>query len=220
MIDLKDQVAHNSQGWLWPKRDGNGNMEGWDSCWHYMLTHQGVPDGASSHCDQHRVAVQAGGNCGYYVRRYAQLFDWVYTFEPDPVNFLCLAANVTNSNVIKMQAALGDQHQGIATACHTADIGGTHVGGQGPIPTLRIDDLNLPVCDLIHLDIEGYELFALRGATATIQQHRPVIVLEYYAEWAQRYGTDLEEIEHLLADLGYAYHIECQGDRIYKHNQP
>ena len=214
--NIRDLVTVNSQGWLWPRKDGGGDIEGAQSCWHYMLTHQGVPEGASAHCVQHRVAVQAGGNCGFYVRRYAELFDMVYTFEPDPVNFLCLAHNVTHANVIKIQAALGDRHQGISTACTTADIGGTHVSGQGPIPTLRIDDLDLPMCDLIHLDIEGYELFALKGGRKTIAQHRPVIVLEYFAPWAQRYGTDLAELEQWLCSLQYQYQGECQGDRIYR----
>jgi len=218
-LDIKSLVRINSRGWVWPARDGGGDIEGASSCWHYMLTHNGLPDGVAAQCRQRRVVVQAGGNCGYYVRRYAELFDLVYTFEPDPVNFFCLTANISATNVIKMQAALGDQHQGITMACVVPDIGGTHVSGSGPIPTLRIDDLELPVCDLVHLDIEGYELYALRGAINTLQRHRPIVVLEYFEPWAQRYNTNLADIESLLADLGYAFLTECQGDRIYQHRE-
>lgn len=217
-IDLKDQVVVNSKGWLWPLADGRGDIEGSGSCWHYMMTHSKVPDGISARCKHHRIAIQAGGNCGFYVKRYAELFDLVYTFEPDPVNFLCLNANVTSSNVIKIQAALGDQHQCIGVNCVTSDIGGTHVSGSGSIPTWLIDDLDLPFCDLIHLDIEGYELYALNGAQKTIQKHQPLIALEYYEPWANRYNTNLQDIEIFLQNMGYAFLEECQGDRIYKHN--
>ena len=52
------------------------------------------------------------------------------------------------------------------------------MSGEGAIPTLRVDDLGLKVCDLLYLDIEGYELFALRGSAETIRRCRPVIACE------------------------------------------
>ena len=42
-----------------------------------------------------KVVVQAGGNCGMQVVKFAEFFDTVYTFEPDPVNFHCLVNNLT-----------------------------------------------------------------------------------------------------------------------------
>jgi hypothetical protein len=78
-----------------------------------------------------------------------------------------------------------------------------------------IDDLNLECCDLIHLDIEGYELHALMGARNTIEKHQPLIVLEYYEPWAKRYNTSLIEIESFLSNCGYVFLEDCYGDRIY-----
>lgn len=45
-------------------------------------------------------------------------------------------------------------------------------------PTVSIDGLELPGCDLIKLDIEGAEIWALRGAERTIKTHAPVVVME------------------------------------------
>ena len=43
---------------------------------------------------------------------------------------------------------------------------------------MRVDDLNLAKVDLIHLDIEHCEYYALLGAMNTIKTHRPVLFIE------------------------------------------
>lgn len=207
-------VIKNSEGWFWPKNDGLKNPQ--DSCWHYMKTHADVPKKIAAHVVERKVVVQAGGNCGYYVKQYAELFEIVYTFEPEPLNFYCLTLNVTDRNVIKLQGCLGDSHQTVGLENDSPDIGATHVAGLGPVPTFKIDDLALSRCDLIHLDIEGYELFALKGAEQTIKRFRPVIALEFYSDWAARYHTTLADIEDFLLALSYKYVTEEQGDKIYK----
>jgi len=128
------------------------------------------------------VVIQAGGNVGVFPRKLAKDFTAVYTFEPDPENFACLAANCLESNIIKFQAALGSNHEMIQVGVSRPDLknncGAYQVLGAGITPTMMIDDLDLPACDLIYLDIEGYELFALQGAYETIKKFHPVIVIE------------------------------------------
>ena len=216
-VDLKTKVVINSEGWLWPKEDGNGNYEGPSSCWHYMKSHNNTPQLISNHVKEKKVVVQAGGNAGYYVKQYAKIFECVYTFEPDPVNFYCLNANVTDSNVIKFQSCLGNAKSCVGLNKTTPDTGSTHVSGIGFLPIIKIDELNLDFCNLIHLDIEGYELFALEGAKETIEKFKPVIALEYHDAWAKRYGTTFKQIEDFLKDLNYAFIELAQGDRIYKY---
>lgn len=216
-LDLKSKVVVNSEGWVWPKDDGDGNYEGDGSCWHYMKEHPNTPQLVAAHVPQKRIVVQAGGNAGYYVKQYASLFDCVYSFEPDPVNFYCLNINVNESNVLKFQACLGNNRGCVGLNKTTPDTGSTHVEGIGLIPTFKIDDLALQVCDLIHLDIEGYELFALQGAEETIKKHKPVLAFEYHHQWAQRYQTDLGQIEGYISTLGYKSKDFAQGDRIFVH---
>jgi hypothetical protein len=82
---------------------------------------------------------------------------------------------------------------------------------------MLIDDLNLERCDLIHLDIEGFELHALKGAVNTIQTCRPIIALEHWEEWYNRYQTSSAEIEQYLSGLGYTKFMQLtNGDRLYK----
>ena len=115
-------------------------------------------------------------------------FRFVYTFEPDPVNFRCLCANAPAENVFKFNAALGSGHGCIDLARNPKRIGSHHVAGDGPIPTLLIDDLSLATCDLIYLDVEGYEKHVLLGATDTIARCKPTIAIEDRPS-SERYGV-------------------------------
>lgn len=120
---------------------------------------------AKKHLTFNKVMVQAGGNCGKQLIKFAEYFDTVYTFEPDPVNFHCLVNNLPYDNVIKFQCCLGNDHNMVSLTAFADSIGGFYVNDDpGRIPTIKIDDLNLPACDFLQIDVEGYEFNALQGA--------------------------------------------------------
>lgn len=146
--------------------------------------------------------VQAGGNMGVWPAILARRFTDVYTFEPDPRCFPYLVENVRNqANVYYYQAALGSRREHVSMTNLSGEE--TNLGAQYPervdesqdgIPTIRIDDLGLSNCDLICLDIEGYELFALQGGFNTIEKCKPVIVVEDKG-LSEKFGYAKGEIE-------------------------
>jgi FkbM family methyltransferase len=200
---------------FWPKYDRGT----WRAMHDYPVT-PGFLKTLMDHIPNRNIMIQAGGNCGQYVREYAKWFNTVYTFEPDPINFLCLTLNCPR-NVIKTQACLGKEKIFIELDAHVSDdgleAGGMHVGQKGNIPTVRIDDMNLPGCDLIQLDIEGYEYFALQGAVQTIEQYHPVIIVEWVDAWSARYGVDKTTFDKFLSDRGYQEIIHEYSDTVYKY---
>jgi len=153
------------------------------------------------------TCVQAGGNLGVFPRTLAAKFHSVYTFEPDAENFYCLGINCPESNVIKLQAALGDKPGLVSIVDENqgqCNPGAKYVRGKGLVPTLRIDDLGLESCDLILLDIEGSELAALKGAQVTITKFKPVIAIEDKEPCYAKFGTKEGETEGWLIDnFGY-----------------
>ncbi len=205
-LNLTNLIGERGEYW-WPNHD--------QGCWDYMHSHPDVPEKFATHVPNKGVLVQAGGNVGFYVKKYGEMFDRVYTFEPDPLNFLSLTLNADTPNVVKFQACLGNE-RGLHGLGHWAtDVGATHVAGSGILPTLRIDDLGLDACDAIHLDTEGFEYFGLLGAEQTIEKFRPVICIEWWEEWAHRYGVTLEMIETYLARWNYEFVTEYWSDRVY-----
>lgn len=202
------QRTDESGTWWWPASDTN--------CWEGLHRWYDVPDLVMAHVPSKNVMVQAGGNAGLYVKKYAKNFGIVYTFEPFPELFECLVRNVTEPHVIKIQGCVGNSHKLVSMLEHPlGDVGGGHVGGSGFVPTFMIDDLNLPECNLIHLDIEGYEPFALEGARETIVRCKPIIAIENCEKWLNRYGKSLVDVENTLHELGYEYVTSARGDRIY-----
>jgi FkbM family methyltransferase len=206
MINLTEKIEERGE-WWWPTHD--------KGCWDYMHSHADVPQKLAKHVKERGVVVQAGGNVGFYIRQYAELFDTVYTFEPDPLCFLSLCLNCDTPNVVKFQACVGDR-PGFHSLGHWAsDVGATHIAGKGILPTMRIDDLGLEKCDLIQLDTEGFEYYGLVGAIETIKKFKPVLSIEWWEEWATRYGVTLKMIEDLILPLGYELVAEYWSDRVY-----
>jgi FkbM family methyltransferase len=224
-------VCYN--GIYWPKYEQNQlitteNCPTSTTAYQLMHIYNTCPLDTVNYCNKRRVMIQAGGNAGYYVKKYSELFDYVYTFEPLPLLFYCLNLNVTSSNVYKFNCCLGNKNECVSMNDESLTLGhgGSHVNIWNNIlpktvPTIKIDNLNLQICDLIQLDLEGYEFNALLGGVETIKRCKPVIVIEDYSAWAERYESSLSKIEDLLFSLNYVFidKIISNGDCVYKHKE-
>jgi FkbM family methyltransferase len=195
------------EGWWVPNAMSSANA---------FLTRAAVSEEALKAGDRMNICIQAGGHIGTYPIMLANWFKNVYTFEPNLENFECLVRNVSEWHermLIHEQTEpdVGDIYPargvlGYARGCvkmnRHKNSGGHSVEGEGNTPLYRIDDLALEACDLIHLDVEGYEMHALRGAIKTISTYKPIIVAEENKQ-QMRYGFKRGDIEKLLAPLGY-----------------
>lgn len=194
--------------WWWLKRDTgawDGPIKDWNDS-HFDAFVNGI--------SPKRIVVTAGGNMGLYTRAYSEMFNRVYVFEPDHFNFSALVRNNLADNVFFFRAALGERpgwcsldpsNQETNVGMHKVrtDNGGT-------IPVMTIDQLNLPECNLIQLDVEGFEPSVIAGALETIKRHSPVVVTE------GNHG----KVRTLLASIGYESHNDAsRADFIYRRKQ-
>lgn len=70
---------------------------------------------------------------------------------------------------------------------------------------LRLDDaLDGVEVTFMKCDVEGTELFALRGASRLLEEHAPTLVLETSRATMSRYGLVPEQLQELLEEFAYA----------------
>lgn len=170
------------------------------------------------HVTRRRYCVQAGGNVGLWPREFAKLFERVWTFEPDATNFKCLRLNVPeNLKVISYNAALGEMDGAGALHRETENCGAYSINtlsSAAEFPIMALDTLNLPGCDLLQLDVEGFEYHALVGAETTIKKFHPVIVVEAKG-LGGKYGLADDAVPCLLTSLGYIFAANIGRDVVY-----
>lgn len=187
---------------LWVTTDGGGDGGAWGGP---LMDWIDESKDFMSEVKKFDTVVQAGGNCGMYARFYKNYFKDVYTFEPDDLNFYCLNINCQGEGYHKVKGGLGSKIEKLTLNARSKTNVGTHriVNQPGDVQMYLIDDLNLNDCDLIHLDVEGYEETALKGAIATINRFKPVIITE-------RSGG-----QNLLFSMGYKLHKRLRMDTVY-----
>lgn len=123
----------------------------------------------------------------------------VYAFEPVLENYvlakLCVESNKLG-NVALFNAGLGEEvgvgHVDTGTSIHRG--GECEISESGQTTTIMsIDLLGLSDLAVLQLDVEGYELPALKGAASTLRRCRPVVLIE----------DDKAECSGFLEALGY-----------------
>lgn len=157
---------------------------------------------------------------GLYARQYSGLFSQVYTFEPEDINFSCLTHNLRNcSNVKYFKKCLGSENKQVSLDINSINTGNHSISTssdlEGNIECVTVDSLDLTQVDLIHLDVEGYELFVLEGAVNTINAEKPAIVIENN-RLSKKYHYKFNRIETFLNQLGYKISKTWDNDVMFQ----
>lgn len=172
------------------------------------------------------TALDVGANVGHHTVVYGRLVGEtgrVVSFEPQSAIFRILSANtVLNGgfNTDLVQACVGDA-EGFLNLYPVDYRSQTNFGALGVDPkpdaravrgekcrVARLDDLlaelNRPLerVDFVKVDVQSFELYVLRGATATIERHKPTFFLEISPYWMGK-SYDYKEVYQFLWDAGY-----------------
>lgn len=141
----------------------------------------------------------------------------LYAFEPQHRVFQVLCANLALNDIRNVQA-YPEASGAAAGFAEVPEVDYGVIGNFGGVavapaasPSLRtvrvtpIDDLPLETCGLIKVDVEGWEIEVLKGATLTITRFRPILYVE----------NDRADKQQALIDL-----IASFGYRLYWHTPP
>jgi FkbM family methyltransferase len=201
--------------------------------------------------DKNYYCIDAGSNIGFHAIQFGFLGKKVYAFEPQHYVFNQLSTNILFNgldNVVdSYRLGLGDKEE----ICQLWNIehenwvgnGAHNWGGRGiiqdnldyerannnefreedSIKVIPLDSLNIPKCDFIKVDIQGYEYKFLLGAKNMLNNFKPIIFLEnHVSENGTPSSQNEEDTKNHLIKLGYEFYrlnIENKEDCILIHPQ-
>jgi FkbM family methyltransferase len=178
-----------------------------------------------------RVA-DVGANLGYYTLLFAHAVGptgRIDGFEPEPDNLVTLQLNVRENRLDQVRVhpvAVGDVD---GTVGLSPGLNGVVTkGGTIEVQVRRLDSVIEPPLDLLKIDIEGYEGYALRGAEALLRAERPNLFVELHpallaapdtigglVEWLRGFYPNLEFWEptpvHGFLDLLASRYLPNRG---------
>ena len=165
-----------------------------------------------------KAMIQAGGNCGLYPLLFSTFFDTVYTFEPEPLNYYCLSHNC-GERIVKFNAALSNKCGFLNMQRCLENVGMSRIMDQGfPVYAMTLDSIEYPHIDLIQLDLETFELPALKAAKKTIKKHKPTVVVEY-AENTKQIDAYFDKIDYVKVHVSTnkINNIVTSSDAVFVH---
>jgi len=200
-------ISKNVHGLYWPDYDGKA-----EKAYEYIMKRVRDVKLCLPYVKHKRLAIQAGAHAGIWPLEISKYFDRVICFEPEPILFECLTNNVVNyEKITPLAYALGNFNMS-ANLAEADKCGRAHIGGEGTeVEMARLDDLGFKDYDevsVIFLDVERYEIEALKGAVKTVERNRPVLHLEVH--------RDMEDAIHsYMSDIKYKKVLRMHDDEIF-----
>ena len=166
------------------------------------------------------LMVDIGANIGWYsllVSRLSQGRCQVFAFEPDPDNFARLQRNLKLNAIKQVNAfnlAVGEHaatlqlHRYGKSNAGRHSLVALHEGETIPVQVVSLDEYwstqALPEgpIRLLKMDIEGYEVFALRGARRLLARCE-WLLLEHSPAYLERSGAGIDALIDLLTAEGF-----------------
>ena len=178
------------------------------------------------------VAVDAGANIGIYsqfLSRCVGAGGTVHSFEPSPDNYRRLREGLEGvANVRPNQLAVSDE-TGESTLYISDNLNVDHrayptTGDSRRTVTIRattLDDYFKPGerVDLIKMDIQGFELHALRGAARVLDDNPEVaLLLEFWPYGLKQAGGSAGELVSFLEGQRFLLYLAAKGGLKQYHN--
>ena len=130
-----------------------------------------------------------GANIGVISQALLATGHRVHAFEPQPEVYKLLVENMGNvwgsythhNTAIGSEAGVAEMpkvHYSAKGNFGGLSIGSNSIYGTYPVPVVTIDSYEFPDVGFMKIDVEGFELEVLQGATKTIERCKPIMYIE------------------------------------------
>ncbi|WP_307311731.1 FkbM family methyltransferase [Neobacillus driksii] len=151
----------------------------------------------------HGVIYDIGANIGNHTLFFSKYVkpSKIVSFEPSKTLFNALSENVRINklnNVQMINSAVGEKSEKGILKFNTTNSGASNmeINADGDVEIVKIDDLELESPDFIKMDVEGFELQALKGMEIVLSEEAPVI-------WVEIQPENFYDVDQYLSGLGY-----------------
>lgn len=165
--------------------------------------------------------IDVGSNVGLVTLNAAKLISnkgVVHSFEPDPFNFDRLISNIELNqfkNINPNKLGLGDYpgefslgtvneyNLGMNRILSRDDLDPQAQKIQVTTLDLFLSEKGLHKIEVIKIDVEGFEMKVLRGASQCIEKYHPTLFIEIDDKYLKDQGDSARELVSFIEDYGY-----------------
>lgn len=167
------------------------------------------------------VAIDVGANFGQMTMLFSGMVGpegAVYSIEADDYVHHVLTTNIAlngAANVTALQKAAHERDGEVVyfpeqdfVKFHTyGSYGIAHNASVGRrVETMTIDSLNIQrEVSFMKVDVQGCDLFAMRGAVETIAKHKMPIIFEYEEQFQDDFQTCFDDYVNFVREIGYRF---------------
>jgi FkbM family methyltransferase len=153
--------------------------------------------------------LDVGANLGYYTTLLSPFVKQVVAFEPVTTSYRYCQTNVAlnqRNNVELHNVGLWHREADLEMAVDRSSLMTAHIGSGDAVHCITLDQLDVRP-NVVKIDIEGAEAFALQGMRRTLERSRPVVVMELNRPALARYGAEAGDVWRFFAGLNYSMSV-------------
>ena len=186
--------------------------------------------------------IHIGAHRGYEVEKYNNLgITNIILFEPLSENFKELTEIIKSAkgNISAYQVALGNDRGKVVMNISSNEAQSSSIlnpkvhltahpevsfSGTEEVELKKLDDYEITNCNMMVIDVQGYELEAFKGAVETLN-HIDYIYCEVNRDEVYEGNARVEQIDEFLSTYGFErvetqwYYTEVWGDALYMKNK-
>lgn len=158
-----------------------------------------------------RTLIDVGAWCGTWTKAMEPFAKKIVAFEPDLVHFECLQRNCTINCTPRMQAV--GSAEGFVSLTSDDFTQAKRVDKTGDIQIVTLDSMEYKDVDMIKIDVEGYEMEVLKGATRLLESVK-FLMIELNNN-TKKYGSNNLQVEKFISERGFKLLMDHWPDKVF-----